>query len=481
VNRLHSPANETALDQNDICYWSLREQLAALRSRKVSARELMSAHLQQIRTWNPQVNAIVGQLDDQACLQLAAGADQALAKDGPGALLGLPWAFKDMEPAMGLPWTRGSSVFEHAVADHDSLLVERLRTAGVIPIGKTNVPEFGAGSHTYNAVHGITRNPYDLRMSAGGSSGGAGAAVACGMLPAADGSDLGGSLRNPGNFNNVVGFRPSVGCVPNAPSTLPFLGFLVKGPIARRVEDAALLMSVMAGADERDPACDHTDPRQFAHLTERDFKGVRIAWCPDLGGLPLDPRVRRVLEAQREVFVSMGCRVDEAAPDLTAADEVFLTLRAFRTWSNFAPLLKAKRMHLKMEMIQEIEAGARLSMEQISKAMLRHAELIEGMRKFQNAYEFIVCAVNQVPPFDASWHWPREIDGKPMTHYIEWMQSAYFISSTFHPAISVPAGFTEEGLPVGIQLVGRYREDFKLLQFAKAFEGATEIGLRRPC
>ena len=465
----------------EICYLSLRELARLVRTRQLSAYEVMSAHLAQIRCWNPLLKAIVAKLDDEACLALAAAADARASRgESLGALHGLPWAFKDLEPAVGFPWTRGSLIFRDDRPAADSVLVERLRQAGVVPIGKTNTPEFGMGSQTYNDVYGTTVNPYDLTKTAGGSSGGAAAGVAAGMLPGADGSDLGGSLRNPGNFNNVVGFRPTVGLVPTAPDALPFLGFSVKGPIARSVSDVAYLLAAMAGPDSRDPGCAPSDPRVFAGSLERSFKGVRLAWCPDLGGLPLDGRVRGVLESQRQAFENLGCQVEEAHPDLASADEVFLTMRAFRAWTHLGPLLAAHRKDLKAEAIGEIERGARLTTAKLSKAMLRHGQLLESMRIFQDRYPFILCAVNQTPPFDASVHWPTEIDGTAMEHYIAWMKSAYWISTTFHPAISVPAGFTPEGLPVGIQIVGRHRDDLGVLQLAGAFEQITAAGKRRP-
>jgi amidase len=336
------------------------------------------------------------------------------------------------------------------------------------------------GSHTYNNVYGTTFNPYDVTKSAGGSSGGAAAALASGLLPLADGSDLGGSLRNPGNFNNVVGLRPTVGLVPTAPNSFPFLGFAVKGPLARSVGDASFLLSIMAGADSRDPAVYPSESAIFARSLERSFNGVRVAWCPDLGGLPLDQRVRTVLEARRQIFQDLGCIVDEAHPDLSGAEEVFLTIRAWRSAVTLGPLLEKHRNQLKPEAIWEIEFGHKVSSADLGKAMLRHGELLERMRRFQKNYEFILCAVNQVPPFDARLDWPKEIEGVKMEHYIAWMKSAYWISATFCPAISVPAGFTVEGLPVGIQIVGRYRDDFGVLQIAYAFEQATGFGQRRP-
>jgi amidase len=469
------------MNNEDICYLGLRDMVRLLRTRQLSAREVMAAHLAQIRRWNPQVNAIVAKLDDEDCLALADAADlQAARGDSLGALHGLPWAFKDLEAAMGFPWSRGSPIFRNDRPTFDSVLVERLRGAGVLPIGKTNTSEFGMGSQTYNNVYGTTVNPYDFTKTAGGSSGGAAAGVAAGMLPGADGGDLGGSLRNPANFNNVVGFRPTVGLVPTAPSTLPFYGFSVKGPIGRSVSDVAYLLAAMAGADSRDPECVPSDPTVFAAGLERSFKGVRVAWCPDLGGLTLDRRVRSVLDAQRHTFEMLGCTVEEAHPDLTEAEEVFLTMRAFRSWTNLGPLLADHRADLKPEAIREIEDGARLTTAQLSSAMVRHGQLVERMRLFQQRYEFVVAAVSQVPPFDAAVHWPASIEGSSMEHYVAWMKSAYWITATFHPAISVPAGFTAEGLPVGIQIVGRHRDDLGVLQLASAFEQATGIGKRRP-
>jgi amidase len=362
----------------------------------------------------------------------------------------------------------------------DSVLVERLRAAGAIAIGKTNVPEFGMGSHTYNRVYGTTFNPYDLTKTAGGSSGGAGAALATGMLPIADGSDLGGSLRNPGNFNNVVGMRPTVGLVPTAPTAFPLLGFSVNGPMARTVADTALLLSVMAGPDRRDPGCYPSDPALFRGPLERRFRGTRVAWCPDLGGLPLDARVRNVIDAQRKTFESLGCAVEEAHPDLDEADSVFRTIRGFRSAATYGPLLATHRDQMKPEAVGEVEAGLALTSASVARAMVQHGELLDRMRRFMETFEFIVCAVNQVPPFEASLDWPKAIDGVAMDHYIAWMKSTYWITATFCPAISVPAGFTPEGLPVGIQIVGRHRDDFGVLQLAHAFEAATQTGLKRP-
>lgn len=470
-----------AAEPDDLCFASARELRLLLGARRISARELMTAHLRRIERVNPAINAVVAKLDDDRCLALADESDRRMARgESRGPLEGLPFAFKDLQPVVGFPFTWGSPILRDFMPAEDAVLVDRLRRAGAIPIGKTNVPEFGLGSHTYNRVYGTTRNPYDLGKSAGGSSGGAGAALAAGLLPLADGSDLGGSLRNPANFNNVVALRPTVGLVPTAPTLLPFVGFAVNGPMGRSVADVAFLLSVMAGPDARDPACHPSDPSAFRGPLARDLNGVRVAWCPDLGGLPLDRRVRAVLEGQRQTFERLGCVVEDVCPDLRGVDEVFLTIRAWTVRAALLPLLEGHRDQLKPEAVWQIEAGAGLTGADIAKAMARHAEIMERMRLFQEEYEFLLCAVNQVPPFDAEIDWPKEIDGVTMDNYVSWMKSAYWITVTFCPAASVPAGFTGDGLPVGLQIVGRYRDDLGVLRIAHAFEQATGFGRRRP-
>jgi len=465
----------------DLCFSSARDLAALIQQRKASAREVMTAHLDQIRRVNPTVNAIVAKLADEECLKLAETADRRpIRGETRGPLYGLPIAFKDLEAAVGFPYTQGSPIFKDRMPTADTVLVERLRKAGAIPIGKTNAPEFGLGSHTYNSVYGTTLNPWNTKKTAGGSSGGAGVALATGMLPIADGSDLGGSLRNPGNYNSIIGFRPSVGLVPTAPTQLPFLGFAVKGPLGRSVADVAFLLAVMAGADARDPGCYPSEPSAFMKPLDRNFKDVRVAWCPDLGGLPLHHDVRAVLNAQRKTFETLGCVVEDAVPDFRDADEIFLTIRKWRSWVLLGSLLETHRDQLKSDAVWEIEGGAALTTADLTRAFVKHSELLDRIRDFQQKYAFLVCAVNQVPPFDADIDWPHEIEGVKMENYIAWMKSAYWITTTFCPAISVPAGFTPDGLPVGVQIVGRYRDDFGVLQLGHAFEQATQVGRKHP-
>ena len=464
------------MSSEEIVFMPAKTMARLVRERKLSAREVMIAHLDQIERINPTVNAIVSMLSAEQAIERANEADRNPAE---GPLHGLPIAFKDLEDAVGFPNTHGSPIYADHYPEADSVIVERLKKAGAIPIGKTNVPEFGLGSHTYNNVFGPTRNPWNLDKTAGGSSGGAAVALATGMLPIADGSDMGGSLRNPGNFNNVVGFRVSAGLVPKSPSVTPWLPLSVKGPLARSVEDAGYFLSAMAGIDRRDQLSYSVDNAQFSGDLAIDPRGLRIAWSTDLGGLPVDPAVRSVVDGARSAFASMGCDVEEACPDFADADDIFKTLRAFSLTTS-ADLLRNHREQLKPEAIWNIEAGLALSAEDVSRAMAKQAELFRRMSAFMERYDAFVCVVNQVPPFTIDIAYPTEIDGEQMETYIDWMKSAYYVTATRMPAISVPAGFTPDGLPVGIQIVGKYRGDLELLKIARAFEQATNAGENRP-
>jgi len=463
----------------ELHYTGARRLAQMLRTRKVSATEVMQAFIAQIERVNPGLNALVTFLPEQA-LKAAKALD---GKRGPrGMLAGLPIAYKDLVPTRGIRTTLGSPVYRDNVPKEDHVLVERLRAAGAITIGKTNTPEFGAGSQTYNAVFGTTLNPYDRTKTCGGSSGGAAVAVATGMLPFADGSDLAASLRNPGNYCNVVGFRPTPGRVPNHPAANAWDTQPVLGPIARTVEDAAFLFSAMAGPDPRAPTSLDEPGRRFARPLRRDFRRVRVAWTRDFGGLPMDPRVTRALEAQRKVLESLGCVVDDACPDFSGAKEAFETLRAVSFAMRLAPLLETRRKDLKDTVIWNIERGLAVTGAQIGRAELLRTELFHRLRRFLEKYEFLAGPVNQLPPFDAGLDWPREIGGVPMENYLDWMKSCYYVTIASHPAISVPAGFTHDAapLPVGLQLVGRYRDDFGVLQLAHAFESANPAWRRRP-
>ena len=456
-----------------ICFLNAAEIANKIRKGEISAVETMEAHLAQIERINPQVNAIVTLVPEQA-LEEARKADEKQAKGGNiGPLHGLPIAHKDLVPTKGIRTTFGSLVFQDFIPEEDALLVERLREGGAIMLGKTNTPEFGAGSQTFNRVFGVTRNPYDLSKTCGGSSGGAAVSVACRMLPIADGSDLGGSLRNPTNYCNVVGFRPSVGRVPSWPNESGWNSFAVDGPIARTVEDTALMLSVLAGPDSRSPICLPDSSSIFLKSLERNLKGVRIAWSPDLGGLPVDSRVTETLEAQRHVFEDLGCVVEEGFPDFSDADEIFKTFREWLYELKLASLLPEHREKIKETVIWNIESGMKLSGPELGRAEVKRTALFHRVREFMQDYDFLALPVSQVPPFPVEQEYVSEINGLQMGTYLDWMRSCYFISVTGQPAISVPCGFTAEGLPVGLQLVGRPQDDLGVLQLANAFEKAT--------
>jgi len=423
----------------------------------------MDAHIAQTERLNPQVNAIVTFLPERARAD-ARAADAALARgEAPGVLAGLPVAHKDLTPTKGIRTTFGSPIFRDFVPDADAIIVERLRKAGAVTVGKSNTPEFGAGSQTFNPVFGPTRNPYDLTRTCGGSSGGAAAALACGMLPIADGSDMGGSLRNPASFCNVVGLRPSTGRVPNWPSVSAWFTMAVVGPMARTVQDIALMMSAIAGPDARSPISLQDPGALFARPLERDFKGTRIAWSADLGGLPVEPEVTRVMEAQRKTFTDLGCIVEDATPDLRDADEIFSVMRAWNFELGFGALLKTKREQMKDTVIWNIEQGQRLTGAQVGAAEVKRTQLFHRMREFMEKYDFLVAPAVQVLPFDVEIPYPTRINGDEMGSYIDWMRSCYYITVTGAPALCLPGGFSRGGLPVGLQIVGRHQDDFGVL------------------
>jgi amidase len=465
---------------DELNFMTARELVRRIQNREVSAVEVLLAHLEQIDRVNPVVNAIVTLLPERA-RAAARAADAALARgDDVGPLHGLPIAHKDTLATKGIRTTQGSPIYVDAVPEENALIVERIQRAGAIPIGKTNVPEFGAGSQTFNTVFGTTLNPYDLSKTPGGSSGGAAAALAAGMHPIADGSDLGGSLRNPGGYCNVVGFRPSPGRVPNINTNSAWFDMTVNGPLARTVGDVALMMSVIAGPDLRSPITLEDPGAIFARPLGRDFQGTRVAWSRDLGGLPVDPHTTAVLESQRGVFADLGIDLVEAEPDLSGADEVFHIFRAWDFELSYGDLLDNHRDQLKDTVIWNVEQGLAVTGPEISRAARVRSEIYRRVHDFFGEYEFLLLPVSQVPPFPADIPYPIEINGTPMATYIEWMRTCSRITVIGHPAISVPAGFTAEGLPVGLQIVGRARDDRGVLQLAHAFEGVTNHWRRRP-
>jgi amidase len=465
---------------DDICFLRAVDMLALLRQKKLSAREVMQAHLKQIARVNPKVNAMVTLAAEDDLMAQAAKADESLAKGvWLGPLHGLPVAVKDLHETAGMRTTYGSPLHKDFVPDFDCRLVQREKSAGAIVIGKSNVPEFGLGSQTFNPVFGATRNPYDVTKTCGGSTGGGSVALACGMVPLADGSDMGGSLRNPPNFCNIVGIRPSPGRVPAVPTQLGWFTLSVLGPVARNVTDLAFFLSVLAGYDQHAPISIDQTGAQFAQPLERSFKGVKVAMFKDMG-LPWDPEVKKTVQAQRQVLESLGCIVVEAEPDFSDANESFLAWRHWSTEFSFGDLISKHGAELNQYIHWHVEEGRKLTGPQLSRQEAKRTALYQRLCGFQGEYDFFILPVNQVLPFDVNTHYPTEIAGVKMENYLAWMKSAYYISAAGNPAMSVPCGFSESGLPIGMQIVGRHHDDWGVLQLGYAFEQATQVGKRRP-
>jgi amidase len=466
---------------DDICYMRAVDMVAAIRAKKLSSREVMQAHLKQINRVNAKVNAIVTLVEEEQLMAQAAAADEALASGKwLGPLHGLPVAVKDLHDTKGIRTTYGSLLHKDNVPDFDCRVVQREKEAGAIVLGKTNVPESGLGSQTFNPIFGATHNPYDTTKTCGGSTGGGAVTVACGMAPLADGSDMGGSLRNPPNFCNMVGIRTSPGRVSNVPTSLGWSTLSVAGPVARNVTDCAYFLSVLAGYDPHSSISIEQPGSQFAQpLGTRSFKGVRVAMFRDMG-LPWDPEVKTSIHAQRKVFESLGCIVEEAEPDFSGANEAFL---AWRHWSielGFGDLLATRGKELNEYIHWHVEEGRKLTGPYLARIEAQRTQLYQRLCNFKGEYEFFILPVNQVLPFDVNTHYPTEIAGVKMENYLAWMKSAYYISAAGNPAMSVPCAFSSSGLPIGLQIVGRHHDDWGVLQLGYAFEQATNIGKRRP-
>jgi amidase len=474
------PSSAFAGTTDDICFMRAVDILQAMRARKLSAREVMQAYLKQIARVNPKVNAMVTMVPEDQLMAQALAADEALAKrKWLGPLHGLPFGVKDLNETAGIRTTFGSPLHKDYIPDFDNRVVQREKAAGAIVIGKTNVPEFGLGSQTFNPVFGPTHNPYDLSKTCGGSTGGGCAALASGMVPLADGSDMGGSLRNPPNFCNVVGIRPSPGRVPNVPTSLGWFTLSVPGPVARNVTDCALLLSVQAGYDHHSPISIEQPGDQFAKPLEHSFKGIRVAMFKDLG-LPWDPEVKAAVQAQRKVFESLGCTVIDAEPDFSDANESFLMWRHWSTELAFGDQIAAHGDQMNEYIHWHVEEGRKLTGPQLSRIEAKRSALFQRMTNFKGEYDFFLMPVNQVLPFDVNQHYPTEIAGVKMENYLAWMKSAYYVSAAGNPAMSVPCAFSSGGLPIGIQIVGRHHDDWGVLQLGYAFEQATNVGKRRP-
>ena len=475
--------NDVPSDATELCFSTATDIAQWIRTGDISAREVMAAHLEQIERVNPTVNAIVTILDGDTLMESALSADETLAKSGPdnlGPLHGLPVGIKDLQPTAGIRTTYGSPIFKDFVPTEDSLTVQRYKDAGAIVIGKTNTPEFGAGSQTFNEVFGTTLNPYDLTKTCGGSSGGATVALACGMMPIAQGSDFGGSLRNPAAWSNVVGMRNSIGTVPVHPAPLGYTSESVTGGMGRTVADVVLQLVALAGPDPRVPSSLMQPSSVFAQPLERDFAGTRIAWSRSVGGTPIDSAINETLDAQRHFLEELGCIVEDAEPPLQDAGEIFHVLRAAIFAHQHEANIRDHRDLVKETIIWNAEQGMRLTALDVKKAEERRTALYARMAEFMSGYDYVMLPVTSVPPFSADLEYPTTVAGQPLTNYLEWMSPCSSITVTGLPAISIPAGFDQDGLPTGLQIVGRQRADFSVLQMAYAFEQATQYWRKRP-
>jgi amidase len=458
----------------------------AIKSKQVSCVEVMNAYLDRIERLDPQVNAIVSLEPREGLIEQAKDRDAQIARgENLGWMHGFPHAVKDLEPTRGIRTTMGSPLFKDFFPRDDSILVERIRRAGAILIGKTNVPEFGLGSQTYNPVFGTTLNAYDQSKTCGGSSGGAAVAVALRMVPVADGSDNGGSLRNPAAWNNIFGFRTSSGRVPSQFFEVFIPSISVHGPMARTIPDLAMFLSVIAGYDSRTPLSIREDPAGFAGTLERDFKGARIGWVGDFGGqVPFDSGVIELSETSLKVFEALGCNVETATLDYPI-ERVWQSWTALRGWQIAAEFRAsypdpAQRALMKPELQWEIENGLRLTAMEVAIASRARTTWYHAVAKFFGKYDFMIAPAGQVFPFDAKMHWPKEVGGVPMDTYHRWMQVMIPISMSGCPALSVPAGFNDRGLPMGIQIVGPNHAEMACMQLAHAYDQATNWVTKRP-
>ncbi len=471
---------------NDIVAMDAVSLASSIHTRRVSCAEVMSAYLDHIEKLNPRVNAIVALQDRAVLLRQAAERDAQLARGiSLGALHGFPHAVKDLQDVRGMRTTMGSPILKDSIATADSLVVERMRNAGAIFVGKTNTPEFGLGSHTYNPVYGVTRNPYDLHRSAGGSSGGAAVSLALRMVPLADGSDYGGSLRNPAGWNGVFGFRSSIGRVPSQRSDgwLPTMSTV--GPLARNIADLAMLFAVQAGFDARAPLSLGGDGSTYLQRLESTQQGKRIAWVRDFRGhAPCDPQVLEVCGRAVRRLESLGCTIEEAVPDFDI-ESVWQALIRLRGWQVGSSILKyyedaATRGLLKPEAVYEVEVGLEQSAFDLSAASTVRTGWSEAVNRFFERYDYFIVPTAQVFPFPIEQHWPHTVAGFTMRTYHEWMKAALLVTMSGCPALAAPAGFSSTGLPIGIQIVAPNRHELDCLRLAYAYEMVMDPDWRKP-
>ena len=465
----------------DLCFLPATGMISAVKKKKLSPVEIVDAFLARIEKINPQVNAYCTVVPEMA-REAARKAEAAVMRKGKlGPLHGVPVSIKDLTPTAGIRTTWGSKIFENFVPEEDAIVVQRLKSAGAIVMGKTNTPEFGAGANTYNQVFGPTWNPWKAGYTCGGSSGGAAVALACGLGPLATGSDLGGSLRIPASFCGVVGFRTSAGLVPIYPSYLGWDTLAVEGPMARTVGDTALMLSVIAGQDDCSPISFPVETEKFLSAVKRPrIKGLKVAWSPDLKVSPVDQEVHKLVAAAARKFAELGCEVEPAELDFTGVQQIIHVTRAARMVALHGEKLEKWRDQLNPNLAWNIEQGFPLTAREIGEAEKGRTALYHRVRDFFGKYDLLLTPTVALPPFPQEMIYPKEINGQPMKNYQEWLYLTYAITMTGLPAISIPCGFTSEGLPVGLQIVGRRLAETTVLKAAAAYEAITPWKDKRP-
>ena len=470
------------MNAEELCFTPADKLVSLFARGTLTPLDVMQAVLDRIERVNPMVNAYCTVAAEQALDAAKKATRGRRQRGGLGPLHGVPVSIKDLTPTKGIRTTWGSRIYEHHVPTEDALVVERLKAAGAIVVGKTNTPEFGAGANTFNDVFGVTRNPWNLALTCGGSTGGGAVALATGMGPLAQGSDLGGSLRLPASFCGVVGFRTSPGCVPVHPTVLAWDPWSVQGPMARTVGDVALMLSAIAGPDARAPISYPIDTRALLAAVRRpSLKGVRVAWGGDLGVTPVDAEVDAISRAGAEVFRRLGARLDAAHPDYSGLEEIVQTSRGASMVARHADKLPKWREQMQENLVKNVEQGLRLTPSDIGRAERLRTELWHRVREFQERYDLILTPTAPVPPFPLELRsGPAEINGTPMRNYIQWALTTYAFTVVGVPAMSVPCGFTRSGLPVGLQIAGRWRDEVGVLRAAAAFEAAQPWADRRP-
>jgi len=469
------------LNSTDLCFLPAAEMAGGIRKKDFSPREAVAAVLDQIERVNPKVNAYGTVVPEMAREAARRAEERVMRGEDLGPLHGVPFSVKDLTLTKGVRTTYGSKIFEHFVPQEDGLIVERLKNAGGILIGKTNTPEFGAGANTYNAVFGATRNPWKLTHTCGGSSGGSAVALACGLGPLATGSDLGGSLRIPASFCGVVGFRTTPGLIPIFPAILAYDTLGVEGPMARTVGDAALMLSVIAGEDPRSPISFPLDPRVFpSAVASPEIRGLKAAWSPDLKILPVDREVREIAAQAAGRFAELGCSLEEAEPDMHNVREIIYVTRSLRMLASHADKLAKWREKLNPNLVWNIEQGFTLTPQRIAEAEKERTNLYRRVREFFTRFDLLLTPTVAVPPFPVELSYPQQINGKAMENYTDWLLMTYAITLTGYPAISIPCGFTREGFPVGLQIVGRKLAETTVLKAAAAFEAMFPWRDKRP-